>query len=56
MDVKQGALTAAILGSCVVAVDATAVNVALPSIANDLGGGLPASSGWPTPTCSRSPR
>jgi EmrB/QacA subfamily drug resistance transporter len=40
MDVKRGALTAAILGSCIVAVDATAVNVALPSIADDLGGGL----------------
>jgi EmrB/QacA subfamily drug resistance transporter len=40
MDVKRGALLAAILGSTVVAVDATAVNVALPTIANDLGGGL----------------
>ena len=40
MDVKRGALAAAILGSCVVAVDATAVNVALPQIADDLGGGL----------------
>jgi EmrB/QacA subfamily drug resistance transporter len=40
MDVKQGALVGAILGSAVVAVDATAVNVALPAIANDLGGGL----------------
>ena len=30
MDVKRGALAAAILGSCVVAADATAVNVALP--------------------------
>src|SRR4051794_25452839 len=40
MDVKQGALVGAILGSAVVAVDATAVNVALPAIADDLGGGL----------------
>jgi EmrB/QacA subfamily drug resistance transporter len=40
MDVKRGALVAAILGSSVVAVDATVVNVALPKIADDLGGGL----------------
>ena len=40
MDVKRGALVAAILGSAVVAVDATVVNVALPAIADDLGGGL----------------
>src|SRR5215217_5815876 len=40
MDVKRGALVAAILGSAVVAVDATVVNVALPTIADDLGGGL----------------
>src|SRR5687767_12996867 len=40
MEVKRGALVAAILGSAVVAVDATVVNVALPAIANDLGGGL----------------
>jgi EmrB/QacA subfamily drug resistance transporter len=40
MDAKRGALVAAILGSAVVAVDATVVNVALPAIANDLGGGL----------------
>ena len=40
MDTKRGALVAAILGSAVVAVDATVVNVALPTIANDLGGGL----------------
>ncbi len=37
---KRGALLAAILGSAVVGVDATAVNVALPTIADDLGGGL----------------
>ncbi|HZH25116.1 MAG TPA: MFS transporter [Solirubrobacteraceae bacterium] len=40
MDVKGGALVAAILGSAVVAVDATVVNVALPTIADELGGGL----------------
>ena len=40
LDAKRGALMAAILGSAVVAVDATAVNVALPTIADDLGGGL----------------
>src|SRR5688572_31466150 len=40
MDAKRGALMAAILGSAVVAVDATVVNVALPAIADDLGGGL----------------
>jgi MFS family permease len=40
MDMKRGALVAAILGSSVVAVDATVVNVALPRIADDLGGGL----------------
>jgi EmrB/QacA subfamily drug resistance transporter len=40
MDTKRGALVAAILGSSVVAVDATVVNVALPAIADDLGGGL----------------
>jgi EmrB/QacA subfamily drug resistance transporter len=40
MDTKRGALVAAILGSAVVAVDATVVNVALPRIADELGGGL----------------
>jgi EmrB/QacA subfamily drug resistance transporter len=40
MDAKRGALVAAILGSAVVAVDATVVNVALPTIADELGGGL----------------
>ena len=40
MDAKQGALVAAILGSTVVSVDATVVNVALPAIGDDLGGGL----------------
>ncbi|MBA2349335.1 MAG: MFS transporter [Solirubrobacterales bacterium] len=40
MDAKQGALVAAILGSVVVSVDATVVNVALPAITDDLGGGL----------------
>ena len=40
MDAKRGALVAAIMGSAVVAVDATVVNVALPAITDDLGGGL----------------
>src|SRR5215207_3052026 len=40
MDAKRGALVAAILGSTVVTVDATVVNVALPKIADELGGGL----------------
>src|SRR4029453_10420698 len=40
MDTKRGALVAAILGSAVVPVDATVVNVALPTIADELGGGL----------------
>ena len=37
---KQLALTAAIMGSFVAGLDATAVNVALPAIRADLGGGL----------------
>jgi len=37
---KRLALLAAILGSFVAALDATVVNVALPAIENDLGGGL----------------
>ena len=40
MDAKRGALVAAIMGSTVVAVDSTVVNVALPKIADELGGGL----------------
>ncbi len=40
MDAKRGALVAAILGSSIVAIDATVVNVALPTITDDLGGGL----------------
>ncbi len=39
---KQAALAAAIMGSFVVGLDATAVNVALPAIRDDLGGGLAA--------------
>src|SRR5205085_7984526 len=35
-------LAAAILGSSVAAIDGTIVNVALPAIERDLGGGLPA--------------
>jgi EmrB/QacA subfamily drug resistance transporter len=37
---RTGALVAAVLGSTVVSVDSTVVNVALPRIADDLGGGL----------------
>jgi MFS family permease len=37
---KRLALLAAIMGSFVAGLDATAVNVALPAIENDLGGGL----------------
>src|SRR5271156_2444909 len=37
---KQLALLAAIMGSFVAGLDATAVNVALPAIRGDLGGGL----------------
>jgi len=37
---KQLVLTAAILGTTVVTVDSTVANVALPAIADDLGGGL----------------
>jgi EmrB/QacA subfamily drug resistance transporter len=40
MSSKRGALVAAILGSTVVAVDVTVVNIALPHITDDLGGGL----------------
>jgi EmrB/QacA subfamily drug resistance transporter len=39
-DPKQLSLLAAIMGSFVVGLDATVVNVALPSIKDDLGGGL----------------
>jgi EmrB/QacA subfamily drug resistance transporter len=39
-DPKRLSLLAAIMGSFVVGLDSTAVNVALPSISNDLGGGL----------------
>src|SRR3954466_11237427 len=40
MSGKQLALTAAIMGSFVAGLDATVVNVALPAIREDLGGGL----------------
>src|SRR4051812_50052188 len=39
-DPKRLSLLAAIMGSFVVGLDATVVNVALPSISSDLGGGL----------------
>ena len=42
MDRKRLALVAAILGSFVAGLDATVVNVALPAIQEDLGGGLAA--------------
>src|SRR4051812_50144049 len=37
---KRLTLTAAIMGSFVVGIDATVINVALPAIERDLGGGL----------------
>jgi MFS family permease len=37
---KRLVLVAAILGTTVVTVDSTVVNIALPAIADDLGGGL----------------
>jgi EmrB/QacA subfamily drug resistance transporter len=40
LDAKRLSLLAAIMGSFVVGLDATAVNVALPAISDDLGGGL----------------
>src|SRR5215210_4890164 len=40
MDRKRLALLAAIMGSFVAGLDATVVNVALPAIERDLGGGL----------------
>ena len=46
---KRLVLVAAILGTAVVTVDSTVVNVALPAIEEDLGGGWPGSSGPPTP-------
>jgi MFS family permease len=45
-------LVIAILGSFVAFLDGTIVNVALPAIARDLGGGLSTSSGRSTPTSS----
>src|SRR4051794_2969525 len=39
-DPKRLSLLAAIMGSFVVGLDATVVNVALPSVSSDLGGGL----------------
>src|SRR6476660_5938227 len=44
---KQLALLAAIMGSFVAGLDSTAVNVALPAIRDDLGGGL-AGQQWVT--------
>jgi hypothetical protein len=53
---KRLALLAAIMGSFVAGLDATAVNVALPAIRGDLGGGLAGQQWYPTPTCSPSAR
>jgi MFS family permease len=39
---QRRTLVAAILGSAVATIDGTVVNVALPAIERDLGGGLPA--------------
>src|SRR3954463_1769093 len=44
---KRLTLVAAILGTTVVTVDSTVVNVALPAIADDLGGGLAGQQGAP---------
>ena len=54
---KRLVLVACILGTTVVTVDSTAINVALPAIAEDLGGGLagPAVDGQRLPA-SRSAR
>ena len=40
--VQRATLVAAILGSSIAAIDGTVVNVALPAIQHDLGGGLQA--------------
>ena len=45
------ALLAAIMGSFVAGLDATAVNVALPAIRADLGGGLAGQQWVAKPTC-----
>src|SRR5580765_6535337 len=43
---KRYALLATILGSSMVFIDGTVVNVALPAMQNDLGGGLAAQQWW----------
>jgi hypothetical protein len=43
-------LAAAVLGFFMVTLDAVIVNIALPAIRRDLGGGITACSGWPTGT------
>jgi len=53
---KRLALVAAIMGSFVAGLDATAVNVALPAIRADLGGGLAGQQWGQTPICWRSAR
>jgi MFS transporter, DHA2 family, methylenomycin A resistance protein len=49
------ALAAAVLGLFVITLDAVVVNVALPAIRGDLGGGITGCSGWWTATRSCSP-
>ena len=49
-ETKRLVLVAAILGTTVVTVDSTVVNVALPAIADDLGGGLAGQQWTRTPT------
>ena len=50
------ALAAAVLGFFVVTLDAVIVNVVLPSVGTDLGGGVAGLQGWSTATPSCSPR
>ena len=49
-------LAAAVLGSGMALLDGTVVNIALRSVGEDLGASIASSSGWSTPTCSRSRR
>ena len=46
-------IVAAILGSGIATIDGTIVNVALPAIEDDLGGGLQVQQWSRTPTCWR---
>jgi len=49
-------LLAAICGSAVATIDGSIVNVALPAIEHDLGGGLAGQQWVATPICFRSAR